>query len=73
MATMDAGTSRWRASLASLEAWRVGRNLSFSRAELAGCRPVHSAYIPGLATLGGVWRHTAAQPFNCDRIVFPSQ
>ena len=59
--------------MASLEAGRVSRNLVVSPAELAGCLPVHSAYIPGLATSGGFWRHTAAQQFSGGRIVFPGQ
>jgi hypothetical protein len=44
-----------------------------SPAELGGWLPVHSAYIPGLATSGGFWRHMAAQPFNHGLIVFPGQ
>ena len=59
--------------MASLEAGHVHRNLVVSPADLAGCSPVHSAYIPGLATSGGFWRHTAAQPFSRGRIVFPGQ
>jgi hypothetical protein len=50
--------------LASLESARAHRAAVVSRAELARWRQSHSAYIPGLATLGGFWRHTAAQPFN---------
>jgi len=59
--------------LASLEAGHVSRNLVVSSSELGGCLPVHSAYIPGLATSGGFWRHIAAQPFSRGRIVFPGQ
>jgi hypothetical protein len=51
--TMGAGTSRWGTSLASLDGGHVCRNLVIPRAELAGCLPVHSAYIPGMATSGG--------------------
>jgi hypothetical protein len=64
MGTMSAGTSRWRTFLASLDAGRVYRNLVVPPAELAGCSPVHSAYIPELVTLSGFWRHMAAQPFS---------
>ena len=50
--------------MTSLEAERAYRKLVVLGAELAGCLPVHSAYIPGLATSGGFWWHTAAQPFR---------
>ena len=49
------------------------RDLIVSLSELGGCSPVHSAYIPGLATSGGFWRHMAAQPFSRVLIVFPGQ
>jgi hypothetical protein len=66
---MNAGTGRWKTSLTSLVISRVSRNLVVPRAELAGCLRIHSAYIPGLATSGGFWWHTAAQPFSLVRIV----
>src|ERR1035438_4603208 len=28
--------------------------------ELGGCPPIYSAYIPGTATQGGIWRHPTA-------------
>jgi hypothetical protein len=59
--------------LASPESGHICRNLVVSGAELTGCLPVHSAYIPGLATSGGFWRHMAVQPFNRVGIVFPGQ
>jgi hypothetical protein len=70
---MSAGTSRWTTSLTSLESGHVYRNLVVSPVELGGCLLIHSAYIPGVATSGGFWRHMAAQPFSCSRIVFPGQ
>jgi hypothetical protein len=70
---MNAGTSRWRTSLASLEAGGVYRNLVVSGADLGGWLPVHSAYIPRLATSGGFWRHTPAHGFDGGWIVFPGQ
>jgi integrase len=42
-------------------------------AELARWPGSHSAYIPGLPTFGGFWRHTAAQPFNGRQIVCAAQ
>ena len=49
------------------------RNLLIPPVELGGCSPAHSAYIPGLATSGGFWWHTAAQPFNRRLIVCAGQ
>jgi hypothetical protein len=71
--TMNGGTSRWRSSLASLESASARRSALISRAELAPRRKSHSAFIPGLVTLSGFWRHMAAQPFNWRLIVFAAQ
>ena len=49
------------------------RDLIVSLSELGGCSPVHSAYIPRLATSGGFWRHTPAHGFDGGWIVFPGQ
>ena len=64
---------QWGTSLVSLEAGHVHWNLVVSPADLAGCSPVHSAYIPGLARSGGFWRHTAGSRSAGGRIVFAGQ
>jgi hypothetical protein len=58
--TTSGGTSGWRTSLASLESGSGFRVPALSRADLDRCRRAHCAYIPGLATsggLGGTWLH----------------
>jgi integrase len=52
MGTMNAGTSRWRTSLASLEAWHVCRNLAVSPAELGGWLPGSFRVYSGIGDMG---------------------
>jgi hypothetical protein len=73
MGRMSGGTSGWRSSLASLKSASVRQAVAVSRAELARWPGSHSAYIPGPATFGDFWWHTAAQRFNRRRIVCAAQ
>jgi hypothetical protein len=71
--TTSGGTSGWRTSLASLESGSGFRVPALSRADLDRCRRAHSAYIPGLATSGGLRRHMAARPFSRGQIISAAQ
>jgi hypothetical protein len=74
---IDGEDERWykrmEELLASLKSASARQAVVVSWAELARWPGSHSAYIPGLPTFGGFWRHTAAQPFNTRRIVRAAQ